>query len=161
MKITNRNLSLDTVRALDLKGETISEHSGFIQPTLIIEPLTTLLFTAGRTTTGTLTAGTTALDKDTYITGIDMSMIKDVVCDQATGRLSLLVPQNSKATNVLCAIPILTLTAQQYSNYIQFKTPLKVDRNAVISMVLTFAAGAMSVNIQIYGFTRETITGSL
>jgi hypothetical protein len=75
-----------------------------------------------------------------YILAVSLSVVKDVVCDTATGGGTYVSCNIDGATVALITAPVITLTAQSTTQYIAFSHPLKVNNNA-ISLVQSFTAG--------------------
>lgn len=109
-----------------------------------------------KTTTGTLSIMQTPTDQDFYLTGCTLSFSKDAACDMATGHLFIQCISDG-AIQVLCGLAILTTTAERDTISVQFRNPIKCDRNTAIQSVGTFAAGNCSRSATITGFIDEII----
>lgn len=120
-----------------------------------VTPVSRIIRAAGSSTSGSITALTTPADKDFYLTGCTLSMIKDATCDMATGAIALAVTVDGVAQNP-AAIAILTLTAQSQTVNVTFNPPIKVDRNTALSMGASYTAGTMRRFLGVYGYTEET-----
>lgn len=101
------------------------------------------------TTTGAISVYTTAANKDFYLTGLNMSFIKDVICDTAGMSLTVTTEGINKT---IFGFPTITLTAQTANLSHDFTVPIKIDPNTVISLSGTFTAGVLVRNISIFGF---------
>jgi len=106
------------------------------------------------TASGAGTIYTIPSDKDFFLCSIGVGLVKDVACDVATGRV-VVVAVIDGATVQILGIPTITLTAQQSDVAINFSTPIKLDRGTQISITGTYAAGVMSRNAYVSGFTVE------
>lgn len=116
-----------------------------------------IIASAASTTTGSLTIYTTPSDKDFYLTGAQIGLIKDVVCDNTTGNFGLQMTFSGAAVKIL-NIPILTLTAQSSQESICFSQPIKLDRNSIINLTMSFTAGVASKSASIFGYTVDKET---
>lgn len=106
---------------------------------------------ANPVTTGAVTVLTTLDRRQYYLTGVSMSLVKNATCDIATGQVGLTVVIEGVTTTV-CAIAVLTLTAEAREKTVIFKDPIKLDNASIISLTGTFTAGAMSRQVTIYGY---------
>lgn len=128
-----------------------------LTPVVPIQPFTTINSTLSSTTTGTVAAYTTPTDKDFYVTGIDISMIKDAACDAASGGVVTVSTTVKGITFSLARISGITLTAQSASKYCSFPFPIKVDRGVAINVTGTFTAGVLVRDIVVHGYTDNTL----
>lgn len=104
-----------------------------------------------RITTGSSTVYTTPATQDFFLSTATLSMVKDAACDQATGIIGFTAVIDG-ATVQLLQFPVITLTAQQYNQTIEFPIPIKIDRNTGITSTGTYAAGVMARSFQITGY---------
>ena len=104
--------------------------------------------------TGSITLFTTPADTDFYISELNMSFIKDVVCDTATGAITITATIDGVARNI-AGISTIILTAQSGNLVIPFPLPLKVDRGVAITMNGTYTAGVMSRFCSIAGYVVQ------
>jgi hypothetical protein len=104
--------------------------------------------------TGSVTIYTTPTNQDFFLTNIDYNIIKDAVCDQATGTLSI-TGYVGGILIYLIRIPIITLTAQDKSIQIEFKNPIKLDRGTTLIMGATYTAGVMNRVANIFGYVTD------
>jgi hypothetical protein len=86
--------------------------------------------------------------KDTYITKVIYSIIKDATCDVPSGSVNISCVVEGKAY-YLCNTAILTLTAQQDTQVVNSITPIKLDKNTDVN----FANVAYTVGL----FVRAVI----
>lgn len=115
-----------------------------------------VLGSAVRTTSGDATILTTNATNETYVTGLNFCMIKDAACDKVSGHISVSTTINSLST-ILAAIPVLVTTAQDTNLVIQFKHPIKIDKNVTIVFALcTYTAGLCMRSAVIYGYEKES-----
>lgn len=115
-----------------------------------------LLYNSTRNVSGAATILTTPTNQDYYLHGIEFDYTKDASCDMASGRLSISVVIGG-ATYYVASFSVLTLTAQYSGRYIQFKTPLKLDRNSAIRFNgATFTAGNLIQSVCLHYMIDET-----
>jgi hypothetical protein len=112
----------------------------------------------GQSTTGVSTATLPLVSpgSETYITGLNLSFIKDAACDIATGNLTLSVvlDQSGVSTNII-RLSVLTLTAQSENVSLSLPYPLKVKNNTNISVTGSFTLGNCRRDYNIIGFTTS------
>ena len=108
-------------------------------------------FNSNPVTTGAVTIYTTVAGETFYITGISLSFVQNVTASTPTGQISITAVIDG-TTVPLASVAVLTLTAMDASQYIQFANPIKVDVATAITLTGTFAAGAMSRSATIEGF---------
>jgi len=94
---------------------------------------------------------TSLTDSDVMITNLNVGMIKDVVCDAATGSIEVTIITDG-VSKAIASIPIITLTAQNQIMCINFNPPIKMDRNTTFSLSGTYAAGVMVRNYTLSGY---------
>lgn len=103
------------------------------------------LIASSSVTTGTTTVYTTPTDRDFYLYGISIGYSKDAVCDQATGTINVQCTPASTSTAVtIFALPLLTLTAQQFMNQVSFDIPILLARGTNV----TFGNASFTVGLQ-------------
>lgn len=159
MKHYNPSIAEDKTRILNLKGQMdTSECLEYLTPTIEIKPRMNYHAYNSGTATGALTITTFPSDKDVYITDIQVSLIKDAVCDQATGDMSVTMSIDGVTRNVI-RFPIITLTAQSIRIDKSLTTPIKVTRGTNCSFSASFTAGVMARSCVIMGYSVETIKG--
>lgn len=94
---------------------------------------------------------TTDTVKDTYITGIQYSYVKDAACDIATSVASVRTTINGQSSQVICAVTLLTLTAQAGDFAIAFERPIKIDKGVTVQLVQnTFTVGTFARSATVY-----------
>lgn len=103
-------------------------------------PKKVLFASNGQSISGTLGILTPSSSRDTYLTGITLSIAKDASCDIATGAVRVIGTIGGVSVSLL-GISCITLTAQNSTVTVQFTEPVKVDRSALISYNTTFTAG--------------------
>lgn len=104
------------------------------------------------TTAGSTTLVTAENSKDIFITGISVHIVKDAVCDAATGNVSFTLNIDGAARTII-SLGLITLTAQQISREVIFENPIKIDRGSSITYSsTTFTAGVCLRSYQIYGY---------
>lgn len=116
---------------------------------------TSLIKSANRSTTtaSSVTVFTTASDHDTYITAMSIALIKDSTCDVGTGTFNLiLTPPDGVSINPL-RIPLLTLTAQETTQFLSLPHPIKVKRGTTLSHgAFAFTVGNASLTVCFFGY---------
>jgi len=124
-----------------------------VNPKLLRYP--NIVISSGTTATGVVTmVNTTSSAKDFYITHAYISITKDVVCDAATGSISISATINGAARTIV-GCSIITLTAQDKTISLDFSHPLKIDRGTSITLTGTYTAGVMSRIATIAGYYVE------
>lgn len=109
-----------------------------------------------RATSGTMYINP-ATGYDFYITSINFNFAKDAACDAATGTMTITaVPYDTGVSQIIFAVPHITLTASEYTGTITFANPLRLLRNSQIQQAQTYAAGTLSRTINISGFYDKT-----
>lgn len=95
--------------------------------------------------------------KDLYITNIDVSYEKDVVCDMATGTALLVKLIQEQQPKNLAIIGGISLTKESKTMNILLKTPFKVDRGSdmTLSRGGAYTAGVFIRTCTLTGFTIE------
>jgi hypothetical protein len=109
----------------------------------------------GSAASGTSTVYTTPTNKDFYLIGISMALIKDATCDTATGKVTINGTPDGLAQLELIGIPIITLTAQSASISRDFIMPILLKRNTTINSTQTYTAGLSSRTFSIIGYVVE------
>lgn len=131
------------------RPETISK---IIQPIVDITPrITETVLGTTSTVTGTVSLVVSNIDRDFYITSFEFTYIKDANCDIPTGRIQCTAPLSGSSTS-LTNIPVTTLTAEKDRVQVHYTYPMKLDRNATITMTGSFTAGSLSRYISVRGF---------
>lgn len=120
-----------------------------------VEPVSKIVRSGNTSSSGALTIFTTPSDKDFYLVGGNISLVKDVTCDAATGTFQITCTIDGVAQAIM-VIGILTLTAQSEIVNLSLPYPIKVDRGTAITGSITFTAGACRRTGCIIGYTEET-----
>lgn len=154
MKNYNTNLVLDAKRIFVNKGDGFDEVEDNLVPVVPIIPLGEFTNSFSRATTGTNTAFVSSSDKDTYITGIIVTLLKDATCDMGDGTVRVICTVNG-GTMILCYIPIITLTAQSIVIPITFPNPIRLDRGTSFNYEGTFTVGKCIRTITVTGYVLE------
>jgi len=157
MKNYNPTLNLAMVKTFNLKGETSADVADYIQPISIISAPTDLIRTATRTATGTSTIFTTSTTKDTFITGVLISLSTDVNANVT--QCECYVNQGGAARS-LARISHALGAAGNNSVFIPFDLPFKPDRGVAVSFAVVSAVGVFSGTANVYGYEQETLQGS-
>jgi hypothetical protein len=140
-------------RILNSKGNDFlpDEVSGPVA-TIAISPKVDIV-RAGTATGTSTTIYTTPTDKDFYLTGIQLAMIKDATSTSTSTNIDC---QINGTTAVLINIPSFTLTAQTLSENIQYIFPIKVDRGTALRVRNSTGTANITSIGTIYGYTEET-----
>jgi len=94
-----------------------------------------------------------ASNRETYITGISFAGIKDATCDITTTAARGAFITQEGVDNPICYFPILVSTAQSWNVNIQFKNPIKIDKNTPIYVSTSaFTTGLFSRTFIVYGY---------
>ena len=155
MRHYNPTLNKSMQDIFNLKGESTDEIFDSIIPIVNVDPRIDVVRNNSSSATGTLTLYTTPSGSDFFLTSISGDYIKDVVCDQATGRIQISAIIEGITRDII-NFPVITLTAQNGSKSLIFLKPIKIDRNTAITYVSNYAAGVMSRSSTLTGFTVET-----
>lgn len=132
-----------------------------VQPVMDMTPSFHRLTQFAKSTTRNATAGasgtvfTASADRDTYITGVHLAFQKDAACDGPTASINAQVTINGQLVQ-LCRLPTLTLTAQDFTQYISFEKPIKIDRGTNAQLgAYAYTAGNVIQAICYYGYEVE------
>lgn len=90
------------------------------------------------TATGTGIIYTTVANKEFYLTGLSLSITKDIVSDAVYIYITAVI---DGASQTLVRIGQQTLTASSETKTISFPYPIKIDQNTNISVVKAHTAG--------------------
>ncbi len=151
--ITERLFRIFRPKAGDQFSDELSPNVMAVVP---VTPITRITRAAQSGATGTVTIYTAPVDKDFYLTGAMLGIIKDAACD-ASVSINMSVTMEGSARELL-SIPILTLTAQDRSVFLSFPFPLKIDRGTSITISGTYAAGNMRRMGNVHGYTEEVVS---
>lgn len=154
-RIHNTSIGEDAQRIFNTKtGNHLSnEVEDDIKPVILVEPKTDLIVSETRISTGVGNVYTTRTDKDTYLTGILVTMTSDAVADNTSLQVFGII---GNTTKVLVRLDKQTVTAGNQAIFVPFKNPLKLDRGQVVTHITTFTAGAVSLTTILYGYEVET-----
>lgn len=89
-----------------------------------------------------------------FLTGMAISRIKDAACDVASGFANVTVTIKGLGTRI-AQVPNITLTAQQFDQFMVFNPPIELDPGSSITYPGTFTAGVMQRQIVAYGFVMD------
>jgi len=92
------------------------------------------------------------LNRDRYITGVTLSILKDATCDVATGAVTLSAVLDGDSTSTaLLSLPVLTTTAQSDRISLALVRPVKLKKGAAVALGQgTFTAGNFIRHAQVY-----------
>jgi len=123
-----------------------------------VTPISELAIHNSNTASGNITLHTTSDKKDTYVTGVLLSIAKDATCDISTGTINVNSTILGKVRR-LADLAVLTTTAQSSQIFVNFPFPVKLDRNVAVNISGTFTAGACSRTGILFGY-EEDVTAS-
>ena len=157
VRINNSDLSneLRDVAKIQVGADIIPNIlSNQVVPVIDVNPkhsrIDTILVASTRTTTATAASIFAARpNQDVFITGCDVSITQDVVCD---GISTFVTGQFDGLTVPIFRINRQPTTAQSINKSYSFKNPLKIDRNSALLVTGAFAAGTYTHTIIIYGY---------
>lgn len=154
VKHYNTSLAERAGRVFNTKG--IDQFSDDVSSNLVavvpVLPVTRIVRSNSRPTTGASTIFTTPTSKDFYLTGAMLTVAADAACDTTEQWLSVVI---EGVTYRLLSVQKLTLTAVQEVVPMTFNPPIKVDRGVAISINQSFTVGAAQIGATIYGYTEE------
>lgn len=155
MAISNQS----TVKELlSVTGNQLSEGIPNAIPVLNANPkdyrVAKVLASSNPVTTGAVTVYTASATKDTYISGVILSSVKNATADNASTKISLTGVVDAQTVD-LASIALLTLTAQSESIVYSFYPAIKIDKGSVISLSGTFTLGAWIRFAQVTGYEVE------
>jgi len=121
----------------------------------------TFILSGSQSTTGqiSVTLPTVSAGGEIYLTGLNVSYIKDATCDIATSVSALALNVTPDASNVSISIfrpTTITLTAQSSDVSIALPYPLKLKVGTTVTMSGTFSAGVLARSVSIIGFTTSS-----
>jgi hypothetical protein len=110
-------------------------------------------------TTGNTTIYTTPTDKDFYLTGVQIGLIKDATNDMAIGNCGLTITPKGSPSTAVIGIPVLTLTAQNSSVTRDFSIPILLEKgsNIIFAQSSAYTVGLCSKEGTIIGYTVDNI----
>lgn len=116
---------------------------------------TNLVKNITKASSGSQTIFTSDATKETYITNLVLSVIKDATNDAVSQACSITVVQDG-ATLTPLSMSLLTLTAQDDSITLSFKNPIKIDKNTVVGLTsVSYTAGTMFRSANVIGYTLD------
>ncbi len=156
MRHYNNDLTLEQQKVFNLKGESSDpDVYDSIMPVVDVTPKNQavgFVKVITRTTSGGVTAFTTDAVKETYLTSINYSFVKNVACDIPSGQLQV-TTSISGANFILLEVAVLTLTAERDSILFTFEHPILLDKNVTVSITnQAFAAGNLIRTAVFKGF---------
>jgi len=111
--------------------------------------------TAINATSGTIY--TTPTDKDFYILGANLSVIKDVTSTATQSYIQITVDGDATPRSIMLSAG-LTLTVQTSQNNFTLPVPIKLTRGTTVTVNNDTAVANISTVGTIYGFTVDTLT---
>jgi hypothetical protein len=100
----------------------------------------------------TATIYTTPTDKDFYLVGYNLSLIKDVTATSVLTRLRAVI---DGATVDIAQIMGITLTPQERTISNSFSVPIKLDRNTTLTVANSTNVANTNTGCSIIGYTVE------
>lgn len=148
----------DVTRSQDATAVLPSSFSPSIQLVAEVNPKSLRVANKSKallkSTTGAAVIHATAVDKDTYVTSVILSVSKTAACDIAAGFtvISYNHPETG-ATSYLAQVANETLTASANTMALAFSCPIKVRPGSNISLSgNTFTAGAFTAQATVHYF---------
>lgn len=157
MKHYNPSISRDCVRILNLKGESTDLVDDVLVPVIPIVRFNNVVREVEGAGSGNATIFTTPADKDFYLTSWVLNYATDAACDTVTIAIQCTIEGVSR---YLIRKKKITTTADDKAIVCTYTEPIKIDRNTVMSLVCSFAAGNCPRSCTITGYTMETLTSS-
>jgi len=109
-----------------------------------------LMYSTQKTNTGAMTAFASGATDFTYVYAVNLAVVKNALCDVATGSINITANIQDQGSVVIAAIPILTLNAENTIQSIRYDPPLKLQKgSSITSSTNSFTAGAMSRTLSI------------
>jgi hypothetical protein len=160
-KIYNSELTKEIVIGARLQSGTggiPSELADKVIPTMEVNPrlleICNIIKRGQAINALSATAYTTPTDKDFYLVGATISVIKDVTATSLYARLNVTVDGTIVS---LMEIPGFTVTVQNQSLSISFAYPIKIDRNTTISAVNSTNVANVCTSVNIIGYVVDNI----
>ena len=153
MKSYNTSITKFFYDLFSLKGESPPEViSDYIQPVIDVLPPPNFFIGASAINSTGVTVYTVPNDRDFYLYGVDLSLIKDVT---ATSTLTNVLATVNGVAGSINQIIGLTLTAQADSKYVCLSKPLKLDKGTNITLNNTTNVGNVSARCVIIGYLED------
>lgn len=95
---------------------------------------------------------TAPADRDLYIVGVSLSVIKDVTGTSTESTISATIEAN---TVKLISIVGISLTVQSGSDCVSFSHPIKVDKGSIVNVTNTTAVANTRANGTVYYFIDD------
>lgn len=138
-------------------GSMITSDVGeILVPVIPILPVVNIVRNALRTASGTSTIFGTPLDKDFYLTGIFIAYQGNATSDSTVISVDVTLDGFARSFD----FGKLSVTATQFNQWIQFDTPIKLDKGTNVNLVLAFTLGAEVSSATITGYTVESVSSS-
>ena len=115
-----------------------------------------IYYNATGTNTLSTTIFTSSTTQDTCITGMAMSMTKDVTGVSAVGTVTGYLFNVSSPITIL-AIQSKTLTVSSGQQSVEFNPPIKLQKGQPVTIGMTSATGLCSINASIWGYTVDPL----
>lgn len=139
-----------------------SKIADLVMPVINVNPkdykIDTVLGANASAATGHLTIFTASTTRATYITGLDVSAIKNATNDTGTGFWSITCVINGQSQSLL-NMAILTLTAQVWDKTVVFKNPILIDKGSLVRFFNSaggdYTSGAAYRACAVYGYEVE------
>ena len=137
-------------------NDTLSSEAGrMLVPvvSLSIYPGDIQVNSANRATTGSLTPLTASTSKKTFVTGVLLAYMHDVVADSTAITTTLVA--RGKGTSVLIQLPKLSLTADTKSQFVSLNPPIELEKGSDVIATHTFTVGAGTIASSVYFYEEE------
>jgi hypothetical protein len=154
VKHYNVDISKDAQRIFNFKGaDTIPPDIGNIfVPVIPVTRVCNIIRTTTATNATTGTIYTTPTDKDFYLVGLVISLIKDVTSTATNIQIRVTI---DGVVQTIMNISTLTLTVDTRQSTLGLPFPIKVDRNTNITINTNSATANITASGGIVGYTVE------
>ncbi len=150
--ITERLFRIFRPKAGDQFSDEVSPNVVAVVP---VTPVVNIVARGTSTATAAANPYQTPADKDFYLTGLQLVVTKDALCDNTQTQIAATI---NGVQIVIAEIVSQTTTAYSGQLPLVFNPPLKLDRGQNIQLFGTFAAGTMRKSVVLYGYTEEVVS---
>lgn len=162
-KIYNSNLTKEIQDVVKLQTSTDPTPSEIADKVILVADVNPKhariinhITSSGQATSGTNTIFTTPTDRDYYLIGCQVSLQKDILCDNTNVSLICTLPGGSAALSLL-DVGTISVTPTTIIIAREFPVPILIKRGSSINLTGTFTAGAMNRRASINGYFVENI----
>lgn len=125
-----------------------------VVPVLVINPkdVVDIVVVKSKTTTGTITAYTTPLDRDFYLDSLCFNYVADAANTGTALLVTVDMPDLAIESEIISINKVPSVAASQ-TVFCPFPRPILLKRGGNIKMTQTYAAGTGSIKLNIVGHT--------